>query len=144
MEVLNASQNGLPTSNIFKSGSLTIEPTETKCKCNTFKAVITDENITIEVLTLGATVFIWIGAPKNPSLNDISLSIQNRTHPNEVLRTKIFGVSEESLQLSQRLCKKLNKQVFVSLNIMSDVGFTSVPNVEKVLKKIIKDHPESF
>ncbi|XP_044727003.1 uncharacterized protein LOC123290765 [Chrysoperla carnea] len=122
---------------------LSMKKVESKLKISSFKIHIQQITTKLNVIKMKNSILIWIGDASLPAFNDLSLSIQNR-YDNTILKTSILGKNDESLNLAARLCKKLNKQVYVSLNVFNEIGMPIILAVEKMLYEIIKNNPDCF
>ncbi|KAK9884072.1 hypothetical protein WA026_005011 [Henosepilachna vigintioctopunctata] len=116
---------------------------ESSFKVHVFTEEIHDKKIIFQVLKMLDSCMIFINDKEDLKFNDLTLALQSRFEQ-EPLCTRLIGHTAEntSINLSNKLKKKLNKTVYVSLNI--DEDRLLVPAVEKRLNAEIKSNPDNF
>ncbi|XP_075232824.1 proteasome assembly chaperone 4 [Lycorma delicatula] len=109
-----------------------------------FQEAIT-ETLTVkyQVLKMNNSALIWIGSNNSPKFSDLSLAMKS-PYDTLPLTSKILGHSSDSpsLNLANKLTKKLNKPVYISFNIPCDRILLT--DIEKRLLIEIKNNPQVF
>lgn len=93
---------------------------------------------------MNGSIFIYIGQENAESLEELAMAM--KTPSNEILSSEILSPGSEncrSQDLSRKLSKKLNKQVYVSCNVPSNISFVA-QEVENRLALEIKENPDFF
>ncbi|KAL3286575.1 hypothetical protein HHI36_001076 [Cryptolaemus montrouzieri] len=99
--------------------------------------------ILFQVIKMLDSCIIFINDQNNLKFVDLSLAIQSRFE-REPLTTNLVGhgVDNSSVNLANKLNKRLKKLVYLSLNVEGDRLL--LPGLEKRLYEEIKSRPEKF
>lgn len=96
-----------------------LEYTDSSLRSHEFVLTILNVDIKYQLLKMKDSIFLWIGDQKTPLLSDLSYGIQPQ-YSSYPITTKILGTASPDLtstMMAERLCKKLNKPVYVSFNL---------------------------
>lgn len=106
-----------------------------------FKAC--DQKVIVRAFKLEKGLFLWIGSFSHPVLEDLALSMTT-PYGKDPLQTKLLGdvLNMTSMNLGSRLSKKLDKPVYVSFNVDSDM--ISLPAIEAAIVEEMKKAPHLF
>lgn len=130
--------------NLFrKTSKLEVEYCESSLKNHSFQGECQDEVILFHATKLVDSLYIWIGYRNVPKFADLSLALNNK-YDSQPICTRLIGdfIDEPSKNIALKLSKKLNKVVYVSLNI--NVNRFSIPYVNTRLQEEITKHPTYF
>lgn len=127
----------------LKSSKLDIEYCKPHFKLHTFFGELNNDMVMFQVIKMIDSLYIWIGHNNQPMLQDLSLAMDNK-YGKLPVSTRLLGdsIDETSKNISTKLCKRLNKAVYVSLNV-EDNRF-NIESVEKRIQKEIVEFPEYF
>ncbi|GAB0093191.1 Proteasome assembly chaperone 4 [Sergentomyia squamirostris] len=124
------------------SGSSKLIPEASELSSHIFCGSAGEQEFTCRVLKLKNSTMIYIGGRENEIFDELAVSMISPS--GDVISTTIMGrlLGCESQQLAEKMCKRLQKQIYVSCNIPSD-RFNR-PFIEKHLVDEIKNHREMF
>ncbi|CAF0788014.1 unnamed protein product [Didymodactylos carnosus] len=96
-------------------------------------------------------LFIWIGTNGDMSLSNLAMTmpsmvpLSTSNNTNNLIGTTLFGGDfyEHSLSLSKKLTRRLNKQVYVSLNL-PDENELLLREIESALIEHIRQNPDAY
>lgn len=85
---------------------------------------------------------IYIGTKDNENMDELAVALQTRNQ--EVISSPVFGpvIGCASQELSEKMTKRLQKQVFISCNVSEDRFLR--PLIEKRLVEEIVNFPDCF
>lgn len=91
---------------------------------------------------MNGSLLIYIGAKDNETMDELAVSLQNRNQ--EVISSPVFGpvIGCASQELSEKITKRLKKQVYISCNVTDDRILR--PLIEKRLVEEIVNFPQCF
>ena len=81
-----------------------------------FSVPITDKSVAVRVILLEHAIFIWVGDSTEFVNLNVSASHKFSKVPSSV---ELMG-SQTNEMMSQKLCKRFNKQVLLSYNLVND------------------------
>lgn len=139
----NIPKDATRTSPRKQTSSLSIKYTKPNLGVHSFHIEINDLIVSVHVISMDNSIFMWIGKGLEANFTDLSLAMMS-PFQNSPLASKVVGSSLEnaSVNLSSKLSRKLDKQVFLSCNILLDQ--LTAPVVEKRIIDEIKSQPEKF
>uniref|UniRef100_A0A0A9Z9J2 Proteasome assembly chaperone 4 n=1 Tax=Lygus hesperus TaxID=30085 RepID=A0A0A9Z9J2_LYGHE len=114
-----------------------VEPT---FKPHQFTDTVLGQQVTFEILKMNSSVYVWIGSSSRNTMENMCMAIPSRFSP-QPLASTWFGETDVTSPMSQKLSKKLNKPVILSLNVLDQ---HAVPHVEQALFSDIKNNPEHY
>jgi len=139
----NIPKDAARTSPRKQSSTSTIKYTKPNLGVHSFHIENNDLIVSVHVVSMDNSIFIWIGKGLEANFTDLSLAMMS-PYQNSPLASKVMGSPLEtaSLSLSSKLSRKLDKQVFLSCNLLLDQ--LTAPVVEKRIIDEIKSQPEKF
>ncbi|XP_059485586.1 proteasome assembly chaperone 4-like [Neocloeon triangulifer] len=109
---------------------------------HTFSDELTSIAVSFQVLKLKNSVFLWIGSSDEKCFNDLNLAMV--VPPAEITSARLMGnLLTPSSVLTKRLCKKLNKPIYLSYNLPQNDNML-LEVVNKRLNKEIESYPDKF
>ncbi|CAG9837760.1 unnamed protein product [Diabrotica balteata] len=125
------------------SGEQHIEYVPSKLLTNIFQLDVLERKITCQVIKMKDSVIIYVNENDTPEFNNLALAMKDR-YSSEPISTVLVGDFNEdfSKNTTSKLCKKLNKVVFLSCNVSQDRLL--MPLLEKQIYEKIKSSPDMF
>ncbi|KAG8283705.1 proteasome assembly chaperone 4-like [Homalodisca vitripennis] len=120
-----------------------IEFTDSRFTTHSFSEKVGSTGVLFKVLKMKDSLFVWIGSSQEPKLVNMCVAMKN-PYESLPLTTQVLGsrTDEMSPGLASQLTRRLNKPVFVGVNVELDRFL--FPEVTKRLNEEIKKHPECF
>ena len=82
-----------------------------------FSSALLDQAFHVQVVFLDDSLLVWVGlAATPPSLENMCMAMESRFE-REALTKSVLGDSDEAQAMSQRLCMRTGRQVFVSCDL---------------------------
>lgn len=110
---------------------------------HSFTSRVADRIVRFEVMKFKDSIYLWIGDGRCRNFGDLSLALLSR-YSTEPTSTQIMGnqTNLTSLNLANKLTKKLKKPMYVSYNLPDDRLTTTVVN-ERISEEV-KNNPQFF
>lgn len=120
-----------------------VEMVESNLKTHSFTDKIGTTLASFGVLKLKDSLFVWVGSCDEPKLMNMCVAMKS-SYETLPLTSQILGPHSDDLSssLASQLTKRLNKPVFVSVNLQIDRFL--FPEVTKRLKEEINNNSEYF
>lgn len=120
-----------------------LEMAESNLKTHSFTEKIGTILVSFSVLKLKDSLFVWVGSSDEPKLMNMCVAMKS-SYESLPLTSQILGPHSDDLSsgLASQLSRRLNKPVFVSVNLQIDRFL--FPEVTKRLKEEIKINAEYF